>query len=117
MQKLFLTGIIFIITVSGFAQNKKERREENRKRINALIKQEEEGVIAYEKSTAFGAKLINDGYGLFFEIGRAKSVKRGVLFQLEIAEHNHPKEEKQSYQFSTPFIFGKQNFFYPVKLG
>ena len=105
--------------MAGFAQNKKERREENRKRINALIKQEEEGVIAYEKSTAFGAKLISDGYGIFFEIGRARSVKKGVLFQLEISEHKHPKEEKQSnlFNYSTPFIFGKQNFFYPVKLG
>jgi len=117
MQKLFLVAISLFITMSCIAQNRKERREENRKRINALIKQEEEGVIAYEKSTAFGAKLINDGYGLFFEIGRAKSVKKGILFQLEIAEHKHPKEEKQSYLFSTPFIFGKQNFFYPVKLG
>src|SRR5436853_7343061 len=117
MRKLFLVAISFIVSASCCAQKKKERREENRKRIHALIKQEEEGVIAYEKSTAFGGKLINDGYGLFFEIGRAKSVKKGVLFQLEIAEHKHAKEEKQSYQFSTPFIFGKQNFFYPVKLG
>src|SRR5688572_10374232 len=119
MQKLFLVALSFIITVSGFAQNKKERREENRRRINALIKQEEEGVIAYEKSTAFGAKLISDGYGIFFEIGRARSVRKGILFQLELSERKHPKEEKQSnlFNYSTPFIFGKQNFFYPVKLG
>jgi len=119
MRKLFLVAISFIIIIQGFAQNKKERREENRKRINALIKQEEEGVIAYERSTAFGGKLINDGYGIFFEIGRARSVKKGILFQLELSEHKHPKEEKQSnlFNYSTPFIFGKQNFFYPVKLG
>src|SRR5215210_8254628 len=112
MRNLFLVAISFIITISCFAQTKKERREENRKRINALIKQEEEGVIAYEKSTAFGGKLINDGYGIFFEIGRVRSVKKGVLFQLELSEHKHPKEEKQSnlFNYSTPFIFGKQNF-------
>jgi hypothetical protein len=119
MQKLFLIVISFTISIAGFAQNKKERREENRKRINALIKQEEEGVIAYEKSIAFGGKLINDGYGIFFEIGRARSVKKSVLFQLELSEHKNTKEEKQSnlFNYSTPFIFGKQNFFYPVKLG
>src|SRR5437868_3453250 len=117
MQKLFSLTIFFVVTASCFAQTRKERREENRKRIDALIKQEEEGVIAYEKSFAFGAKLINDGYGIFFELGRAKSVKSGILFQLEIAEHKSPKEEKQSYNFTTPFIYGKQNFFYPVKLG
>ncbi len=120
MRKLFLVTISLLITVSSFAQkNKKERREENRKRINALIKQEEEGVITFEKSTVFGAKFINDGYGVFFELGRAKSIKKGMLFQLEISERKHRKEEKQSnlFNFSTPFIFGKQNFFYPVKLG
>ncbi len=120
MQKLFLVIISLIITTSSFAQkNKKERREENKRRINALIKQEEEGVITFEKSTVFGAKFINDGYGVFFELGRAKSTKKGMLYQLELSERKHPKEEKQSnlFNFSTPFIFGKQNFFYPVKLG
>src|SRR5688572_18780814 len=120
MQKLFLVTISVLIAISSVAQkNKKERREENRRRINALIKQEEEGVIAFEKSTVFGAKFINDGYGVFFELGRAKSIKKGVLFQLDLYERKHPKEEKQSnlFNFSTPFIFGKQNFFYPVKIG
>lgn len=119
MHKLFLLAVTFMITFSSFAQkNKKEqRREENRKRINALIKQEEEGVIAYEKSTAFGGKLISDGYGIFLELGRAKSVKKGFIYQLELTEHKHPKEEKQSYLYSTPYIYGKQNFFYTAKLG
>ncbi|MEO6453990.1 MAG: hypothetical protein ABIN97_07965, partial [Ginsengibacter sp.] len=121
MRKLLIITISFIITISAFAQkNRKERREENKRRINALIKQEEEGVIAYEKSTVFGGKLLNDGYGVFFEIGRAKSVKNGMLFQLELSERKHPKEEKLSNInnfYGTPFIFGKQNFFYPAKLG
>lgn len=120
MRKLFLVTISVLIAISSFAQkNKKERREENKRRINALIKQEEEGVIAFEKSTVFGAKFINDGYGVFFELGRAKSIKKGLLFQLELSERKHSKEEKQSnlFNFSTPFIFGKQNFFYPFKLG
>jgi hypothetical protein len=118
MRKILLVAISFIISISAFSQkNKKERREENRKRINAIVKQEEEGVIAYQKSNGFGGKLISDGYGLFFEVGRAQSVKKGLLFQLEIAEHKSVKEDKQSYFYSTPFIFGKQNFFYPIKLG
>src|SRR6185295_17834819 len=100
MRKLFLIAISLIITISLFAQkNRQERREANRKRVNALIKQEEEGVIAYEKSSVFGGKLINDGYGVFFEIGRAKSVKNAVLFQLELSERKHAKEEKESTQY------------------
>ena len=121
MRKLFLIIIALVIAVSSFAQkqSKKEKRDHNRKRIDALIKQEEEGVIAYKKHTIFGGKLINNGYGAFVEFGRLNSVKKGMLYQLEIAEYKSNREEKQSnlYAYSTPFIFGKQNFFYPVKLG
>ena len=42
-----------------------------------------------------------------------------MLFQLDISERKHPKEEKQFSQSSNagPFIYGKINYFYPVKLG
>lgn len=84
-----------------------------------MIKEEEEGVIAYKSSFLFGAKLINDGYGIFFELGHASSVKKATLYQLEISERKAIKEDKQSNAFinSAPFIYGKENFFYPVKLG
>lgn len=100
-------------------QSKKEKREQKHKRIDALIKQEEEGVIAYKRHTVFGGKLINNGYGAFLEIGRSKSVKKAMLFQLELSEYKSTREEKQSnlFAYSTPFAFGKQNFLYPVKLG
>jgi len=121
MRKLFFIILSLIIASSSFAQkqSKKEKRDLNRKRIDALIKQEEEGVIAYKKHTAFGGKLINNGYGAFMEIGRMSSPKKGMLYQFEISEYKSTREEKQSnlYAYSTPFIFGKQNFFYPVKLG
>ncbi|MBK7885658.1 MAG: hypothetical protein IPJ81_19130 [Chitinophagaceae bacterium] len=69
--------------------------------------------------SCFGAKLFNDGYGGFIEIGRGKSITKSLLFQLEISERKHPKEEKQNNPFAptAPIIYGKQNFFYPVKLG
>lgn len=120
MRKIFLIFISFVLVLSASAQkNKKARRDQNRKRIDALIKQEEEGVIAYKKHSAFGGKFINNGYGIFGEIGRSSSVKKGTLYQLEIAEYKSTKEEKvgSGYSYSNPFVFGKQNFFYPVKLG
>ena len=107
-----------VLPVIGQETRKPTRKEERRQRINAIIKQEEEGVIKYKKHTVFGVKLTTDGYGGFLEIGRAQSVKRGLLFQLDIGERKHPKENKQSvYQNTSPEIFGKLNFFYPVKLG
>jgi hypothetical protein len=120
MRKIIF--LIFIITASFGAsaqKNKKQRQQEKRAHIDNLVKEEEEGVIAYKKSFVFGAKLINDGYGVFFEVGRASSVKKSILYQLEISERKNVKEDKQSNPFANtiPFIYGKQNFFYPVKLG
>lgn len=120
MRRLFIVFIASIATLASFAQKtKKELREEKKQRINALSKIEEEGVIAFPKQTAFGLKLINDGYGAFLEIGRAQSVKKSLLFQIDFSERKHTKEQKQSNPFlpTSPFIFGKINYFYPLKLG
>jgi hypothetical protein len=123
MKKLLVLLAAVLIAQVSMAQNNKSprqtRKEEKRKRIDALIKQEEEGVIAYHKHTVYGLKLITEGYAATFEIGRAKSVKKGMLYQFEISERKHIKEEKQPSlaNFSAPIIYGKLNFFYPVKLG
>jgi hypothetical protein len=120
MRKIFLVLITVSLSFPSFAQSTRRTRQEvKRNRINEMVKQEEEGVITYRKSFLFGAKLTTDGYGIFFELGRASSVKKAMLYQLEIGERKHTKEDKQSsiYSNSVPFIFGKENFFYPVKLG
>lgn len=110
----------FTLTAQEKSTAKKAKREEKRKKIDALIKQEEEGVIAYKKSFAAGGKLTTDGFGGFIEKGIAKSVKKAWLFQLEITERKHPKETKASTVSAIPqrpIIYGKEHFFYPVKLG
>lgn len=120
MQKILLILISGLLTIPALSQTrKKDKQEEKRNHKNELIRQEEEGVIAYKKSFVFGAKLTNDGYGVFFELGRASSVKKSLLYQLEITERKSTKEEKLSniYSNSSPFVFGKINYFYPVKLG
>jgi hypothetical protein len=123
MKKLLFILAVLTFSTGVIAQRKedakRDKKEEKRKRIDALIKQEEEGVIAYKKQTAYGVKLISDGYGFFYEVGRAKSVKKSMLYQFEISERKNPKEEKQSNPLSpsAPLIYGKLNYFYPVKLG
>lgn len=130
MKQLLILLSLFAFSFSALAQEtqkpkQKSRKEQKRDRINAQIKAEEEGVIAFRKHFAFGVKLTSDGYGISFEKGYSKSVRRATLFQLEIAERKHQKEEKQNRTTlgpagpvqSSPFIFGKINYFYPVKLG
>ncbi len=122
MKKLFLVLLATFALSAVWAQTeqsaKKTRREARTERINAMAKLEEEGVIGYKKHTVFGGKLSSDGYGGFIEIGKAMSVRKALLFQLDISERKHIKEEKeQVYLNTSPLIYGKINFFYPVKLG
>jgi hypothetical protein len=120
MHKVLFFCIAISLGLSASAQKtRKDRKEERRQRVNALIKQEEEGVIAYRKHNVFGIKLTNDGYGFFYEHGRAQSIKKALLFQLDFSERKDPKEKKQANIFApaSPFIFGKINYFYPLKLG
>ena len=123
MKKIFLMMLASILILPAMAQEepkdkKRERREARKNRINSIAKQEEEGVVRYRKHTIFGGKLTSDGYGFFMEVARAQSVKKALLFQLELSERKHPKEEKISSDFSSsPIIFGKINYVYPIKLG
>ena len=96
-----------------------DRKTEKRQRINAIIKQEEEGTLSFRKQTAFGIQLRTDGYGGFIELGRRKSPRFSTTYSLEITEVKHRKEEKSNSVenfFSSSFIYGKINNFYQVKL-
>ena len=120
MRKIICLFFVVVTTLPAVAQKtKKDRKDERKQRINALIKQEEEGVIAYRKHTVFGLKLVNDGYGAFYELGMAQSVKKALLFQFDFSERKNLKERKQTNAFlpTSPFIYGKINYFYPLKLG
>ncbi|MBK7885657.1 MAG: hypothetical protein IPJ81_19125 [Chitinophagaceae bacterium] len=62
MNKLFITVIILSFTTASFAQDtlsqKQNKKEQRKQRINALVKQEEEGVIAYQKHIMFWRQII-----------------------------------------------------------
>jgi hypothetical protein len=124
MKKIIFSLVILLLSIGAFAQQKskstkEERKEKKKDRINAMMKLEEEGVITNKKHFVGGIKLTTDGYGGFLEKGIAQSVKRSILFQLDVSERKHPKELKQINQFNGagPYVYGKINFFYPVKLG
>ncbi|MEO6949122.1 MAG: hypothetical protein ABI123_05795 [Ginsengibacter sp.] len=118
MRTIFFIFLVSFLSINSFAQNGKiNKKKEKKERIQQFALQEEEGVVTYKKSFAFGAKLASDGYGISFELARANSVKKSMLYQIEFGERKSKKEIKQQYNFNQPFIFGKENFFYPLKLG
>lgn len=121
MKRFAVFVFLFAIVMNASAQDGERplsKKELKRQRINEMVRQEEEGVIAYRKHTAFGFKLSQDGYGGFVEVARAQSIRHSLLFQFEFSERKHPKEEKQQiFSTTTPLMYGKINFFYPVRLG
>lgn len=127
VKKIALSLLMVSSMVAAQAQYKKEtvsrkqeKREARRERINAMMKQEEEGEVVFNKQSVFGFKMITDGYGLSYEFGKYQSNRKNLLFQLEINEKKHPKEKKISlfdgFGFSN-VIFGKTNNFFQTKLG
>jgi len=119
--------LAFLVAIGTYAQDdppakKKDRKQEKRERINQMIRMEEEGESPFRKHSIFSFKFNTDGFGLAYEIGRIKTPYKANIFQLEFNEKKHPKEQKQSRSdgnvvFGSPFIFGKQNNFYQLKLG
>ena len=71
MKQVLILLTLFTFSFAAFSQEnkkpgKKSRKEAKRDRVNALIKAEEEGFIAYRKKYAFGIKLTSDGFGVSF---------------------------------------------------
>ncbi|MDP1844818.1 MAG: hypothetical protein Q8K64_15485 [Sediminibacterium sp.] len=132
MKKLIFILFLFSGTML-LAQNKKvsetvasrnQKKAEKRERINQLIKQEEEGALIYNKQSAFGIKFNTDGWGLFYERGKYKTITKTNLWWMEFGERKHIKEERvptisasQGFIIISSYIYGKQNNFYYFKAG
>lgn len=131
MKKLFfILFLLNVILVSAqqnlptLSNDRAQKKAEKREKINQLIKQEEEGALIYQKQSAFGFKLNTDGWGMFYEHGKYKTITKTNLWWLEFGERKSPKEEKvptltssQGFLISSSYIFGKINDFYYLKAG
>lgn len=127
MKKLSLLIIFATIVTGSFAQqtqNKKasktDKKNERREKVNAMIKQAEEGVLIYSKQSIFGLQARTNGYGAFYELGRMKTNKKTNLYRIDFTEIKSQKEEKLSSGnglfFGNPFVYGKVNNFYQLTL-
>ncbi|MEO8403810.1 MAG: hypothetical protein ABI480_04425 [Chitinophagaceae bacterium] len=124
MKKLSLIIFLTSLVISSFAQttreDRKDKKEAKRQKINEMVRQAEEGVLVYEKQNIFGIQLRSNGYGAFYELGKMRTNRKTNIYRLDIAEIKDHREEKLfggSFLFGNPYIYGKINFFYPVTLG
>jgi hypothetical protein len=134
MKKLVLLITFSTAAIFSFCQNnpsnktltKEQKKQEHQKHLNDLMKLYEEGSLIYAKQSAFGFKLNTDGWGVFFEHGKYKTITKTNLWWLEVGERKSPKEEKVTtgqdigggfILVGNPYIFGKENNFYYFKAG
>ena len=134
LQKIgLLFFVCFLFVSKGFAQLRKltpaqeekmRLKNERREKINQLIKQEEEGALIYQKQITQGIHINTDGWSVFYEKGKYKTITTTNLWWIEVGEHNHPKEERtptassaQGFIILSNYVYGKQNNLYDVKLG
>jgi hypothetical protein len=125
---LLVGGSLQAQTNNSSRQSKKEEKEQKRLKRIALFKEREEGENTYERDFSVGGRLNTDGWGGFLEMGFRKNRKIVNYFQFEFSEKKDPHELKRSGAYigtnqfgqsftERPFIYLKQNNFYPVKLG
>jgi hypothetical protein len=132
VKKLFLiVGMLGMLSVSAQqkvksagADERQLKKAERREKINQLIKQEEEGALIFQKQSAFGFKFNTDGWGMFYEHGKYKTINKTNLWWLELGERKDRKEEKvptlsasQGFLVISSYIYGKRNNFYYLKGG
>jgi hypothetical protein len=127
VKQFILLFIAASVAVGSFAQEtgrkdrKSEKKENKRKKIDNIVRQEEEGVLVYRKQNIFGFELRTNGYGAFYELGRMKTARKTTIYHIGISEIKNIKEEKfpsGGIIFGgTPFVYGKINNFYQFKLG
>src|SRR5262245_16822123 len=133
IKRTGLLTILIVTTTILFAQNpsnqptsKEQKKEQRKEHLNELMKQYEEGSLIYAKQSAFGFKLNTDGWGIFYEHGKYKTITKTNVWWLEFGERKSPKEEKVTtgedigggfILVGNPYIFGKENNFYYLKGG
>ncbi len=132
VKKLFLMSFILCSVAvsaqqkvqSASAEAKQLKKAERREKINQLIKQEEEGALIYHKQGAFGFKFNTDGWSMFYEHGKYKTIDKTNLWWLEFGERKDRKEEKvptlsasQGFLIISSYTYGKRNNFYYLKGG
>ncbi len=126
---VFLLGAIFVsaqetLPPGTVATERAQKKAERREKINQLIKQEEEGALIFQKQSAFSFKFNTDGWSMFYERGKYKTITKTNLWWLELGERKHQKEEKVptlsasgGFLIISNYIYGKINNFYYLKAG
>lgn len=103
-------------------ETRKEKKQKAAEKVKKLQKDAEAGAIIFNNQSAVNLNINTDGYSLGYEHGKYKSITNTNLWWVNFGERKHTKEEKisplyQSDKGGNPYIYGKKNNFYNLKIG
>lgn len=84
---------------------------------------DELNILRLEELT-FGYRLHTQGWSIFSDYGKKITYYKKAIYQFEILEYKHPKQDKYTsgiqptFGYPTPkaFVYGKQNNFYSLRV-
>lgn len=124
MRNIILYTFLFLpIVVFSQTETRKEKKKKAEEKVRKLQKDAEAGAIIFNKQSAVNLNLNTDGYSIGYEHGKYKSITNTNLWWINLGERKHTKEEKITSYYSNgapagnPFVYGKQNNFYYLKIG
>lgn len=119
---LMITVTLSVFMAQAQTKTKEEIRKERAARLETLRKNEDEDALIYNKQGAFGLRLNTDGYGIWYEHGKYKTISQTNLWWISLDERKDPKEKRVTntdgfFQIGNPFVYGKIKNFYQLKIG
>lgn len=133
MKHISIILLALFVTQAAFSQSSRDepggkKEIKNIKRSQILTNDYNRNNL-YDHEFNVGGRLNTNGWSAYLEYERRTSEIKSTLLQFEVGETKHPKEDKRSYAVpvnagpytyyssSRPFVYGKRNVFYQVRLG
>lgn len=133
MKQILIIFLALFTAYTAFSQAKESepgKKEIRKIKKSEVLSGEYNRTGLYDHEFNAGGRLNTNGWSVYLEYERRTSETTNTLFQFEVGEIKHPKENKRSYATpyqgpggyvyyasSRPFVYGKENVFYQVRLG
>ncbi len=129
MKRFLITILLINLAHIAFSQDRSNQQDIKRIRPSQVPEFNYENTDPYKHEFDVGGRLNTNGWSVYLELEKQHNEKIRNLYQFEVGEIKHPKEDKRSrtqisqgpwgpyYSNARPYVYGKRNVFYQIKLG
>lgn len=130
MKSLLLSSVALLLSMAVFAQSNSShltRSQLKKIKRSQMMNNALDPNFQYDHEFNVGGRLNTNGWSGYLEYEKRSSDVTHTIFQFELGEIKHPKEDKRAktkgvdiYGFpysGHAFVYGKKNIFYQARLG